>query len=241
MEKIISFRIPDGGPAITACFTENGCFAAADGSKDRICFFDGDGRYVSELGTPRSYRALRRLPSGGYLALSGDARLRRVYLLRNDFTEIGALTLRLCGEAAAGREWNDACPGFSGADPVLLCPFGDSLLRFDYGGNPLGEQFRTERGEILHATDSGTVRALHLRRGDAEYLKISELGADFLGELPKRLRLRDLLPCGLHDLYGLFSYRYFYSFLIPLYKGGVFWIPDGENMADIFRKILFSS
>lgn len=240
----VAFRLPSGLPAVSAARIENrttncpagsGGFAAVDGQENAVYLFTESGIFTESAETVRPYETIRRSvassAAGTYLASSRCTTRNRVYLLNCRFEEIGSIDLKTeNGSCEDTGCLMDLSPASEGAEARIYATFRRTVRAFDYSGEQLHIPLRGENGrENLHYAISGPARALHFRRNGTEFVNIAELGAAYLGIVPSDLRLRGFLPSGVHDLYGLFGYRYLYNYLIPLYRNGVFLLPaNGE-------------
>lgn len=250
--NVIAFRLPCGLPAVSATRTDetvsncpagNGGFAAVDGKKNAVYLFNSDGVFTEAVETVRPYETIRRsvtAPTAGtYLASSRCPARNRVYLLNCRFEEVGSIDLQTeddnCEDTGCLM---DLSPASEGGEARIYATFRRSVRIFDYNGEQTGRALRPENGRLnLHYAISGPVRALHFRKNQTEFVNIAELGAVFLGIVPSNLVLRGFLPSGVHDLYGLFGYRYLYNYLIPLYRNGAFLLPANGEIDHILQSI----
>lgn len=248
-QSVIAFRLPSNLPALSATrteYTETDCtaersgFAAIDGRKNAVYLFNGDGALTGSVETVRPYDTVcPAATAGAYLASSRCPARNRVYLLNCRFEEIGSIDLLTedngCEDTGCLM---DLSPASEGGEARIYATFRKTVRLFDYSGEQLRVAVRGENGrENLHYAVSGPARALHFRKSGTEFVNIAELGAAYLGIIPSALRLRGFLPSGVHDLYGLFGYRYLYNYLIPLYRNGVFLLPANGEIDRILRSL----
>lgn len=242
-QSVIAFRLPSGLPALSATRTEDveaDGFAAVDGQKNAVYLFTSGGIFTGSVETVRPYDTIcPSATAGTYLASSRCPMRNRVYLLNCRFEEMGSIDLQTegndCGDTGCLM---DLSPESEGGEARMYATFRKTVRLFDYSGEQLRVTLRGENGrENLHYASSGPARALHFRKNGTEFINIAELGAAYLGIVPSALRLRGFLPSGVHDLYGLFGYRYFYNYLIPLYRNGVFLFPANGEIDRILRSL----
>ncbi len=116
--------------------------------------------------------------------------------------------------------------------------FRHSVRAHDLNGTQTDIILPTERTRLLLLyAISGTARALAFCRNGMSFINVAEIGAVYLGTSPDGLSVRDLVPHGLGDFYGLFGYRYLYNYLMPIYKNGAFCLPSDGTMASVLRNI----
>lgn len=244
-QSVIAFRLPSGLPAVSAtqtedCHADAGGFAAVDGQKNAVYLFTSGGVFTESVETVRPYDTICRSTTDRiYLAGSRCPTRNRVYLLNCRFEEIGSIDLQTedndCEDTGCLM---DLSPASEGGEARIYATFRKTVRLFDYSGEQSCVALRGENGrENLHYAVSGPARALHFRKNETEFINIAELGAAYLGIVPSDLRLRGFLPSGVHDLYGLFGYRYLYNYLIPLYRNGVFLLPANGEIDRILRSL----
>lgn len=242
-QSVIAFRLPSGLPALSATRTEDAeddGFAAVDGQKNAVYLFTSGGAFTESVETVRPYHTVcRSATAGTYLASSRCSTRNRVYLLNCRFEEMGSIDLQTGdGNCEDTGCLMDLSPASEGGEARIYATFRKTVRLFDYNGEQLRVVLRGESGrENLHYSVSGPARALHFRKNGTEFVNIAELGAAYLGIVPSDLRLRGFLPSGVHDLYGLFGYRYLYNYLIPLYQNGVFLLPANGEIDRILRSL----
>ncbi len=247
-QKTVAFRLPCGLPAVSATFLEDGSFAAVSGQDPAVYLFSPNGSFCKACETVRPYAGLHRSTTdptdGTYLATSHCTQNNRVYLLNCRFEEFGSIDLRPTeGDCADVGELMDAFPYTELSEEGCLrarihAAFRQSVRVFDYGGKqqsvilpPDGEEL------LLHYAISGAAQALHYQRDQTEFINLAEAGDVYLGIVPNELRMRGFLPIGLHDFYGLFGYRYFYNYLVPIYQCGRFLLPSVLDTERILQNI----
>lgn len=247
-QNVIAFSLPSRLPALSAtqtaedstgCAASSGGFAAVDGQKHAVYLFNEGGAFIEAVETVRPYDTIRRSTTDGtYLASSRCPTRNRVYLLNCRFEEIGSIDLQTDGDCEDTGCLMDLSPSSEGGEARIYATFRKTVRFFDYSGEQLRVALRGENGrENLHYAVSGPARALHFRKNGTEFVNIAELGAVYLGIIPSELRLRGFLPSGVHDLYGLFGYRYLYNYLIPLYQNGVFLLPANGEIDRILQSL----
>ena len=248
-QSILAFRLPSNLPALSAariddtatdCPAGAGGFAAVDGQKNAVYLFTSGGVFTESVETVRPYDTICQSATGGtYLAGSRCPTRNRAYLLNCRFEEIGSIDLQAEGNDCEDTGClMDLSPASEGGEARIYATFRKTVRLFDYGGEQLRIALRGEKGrENLHYAVSGPARALHFRKNGTEFVNIAEMGAAYLGIVPSELRLRGFLPSGVHDLYGLFGYRYLYNYLIPLYRNGVFLLPANGEIDRILRSL----
>lgn len=246
-QKTIAFRLPCGLPAVSATFLDDGTFAAVDGQECTVYLFSPDGHFCTAYETVRPYTGLQRSTTdptnGTYLALTHCAKRNRVYLLNCRFEEFGSVDLDPEeGDCADIGELMDAFPYTELSDcryqARIHAAFRQSVRVFDYSGKEQSVILPPDENELLlHYAISGAAQALHYRRDNTEFINLAEAGEVFLGVVPNELRMRGFLPSGLHDVYGLFGYRYLYNYLVPIYQCGHFLLPSVLDTERILQNI----
>lgn len=238
--KPFAFCLPSGFPACGGCMDGN-TFLVVDGRTNAIFRVDEEGKVLSSVETKEVYSALKEIREadrtvGFFANVKGEQRTIR---LLNAFpTEIGCIIPRF-GE-------NDFSVGDFSAfakekDRSLLLVSSKEAAVFDFDGNKAKTVLTAERNQtFLHALVSGTVRVLHFARKEDEYISVMEFGAEFTGMIPKDIVLKEIVPVGVHDVYGLFVKQARYSYLLPVYEHGVFVLEDTADFGKVLQNILLS-
>lgn len=240
--KTIAFRMPSGMPAASVAILTDGTFAAVDGQTCEVALFSPDGTLLESICTTRAYRTLRigkEPPTEGLLFALGSCCIGtplRVYLLNCRFEEIGSFDL-VTNEHACCADV---------AELMDIAPFGQTV-HATYRHSIRAHGFDGLQTEIILPTDrsrvllryavSGTARALAFCKNGMTFLNVSEIGAVYLGTTPDGLTVRDLVPHGLCDFYGLFGYRYLYNYLMPIYQNGAFCLPSDGSISTVLQSI----
>lgn len=240
-QNIIAFRLPSGFPAVSVSAVGTETFAAVDGQEKAVYLFSDSGMFLELYETVRPYVKIARSSDGTYVALSGcGCDSRRVYLLNCRFEEVGSVDLQPASDASCADigELMDISPVDAEGKTEIHAAFRQSVRSFDLSGRQLETVIPEGRGRLhLHYAVSGTVRALHFRKNETEFVNLVDQGAVYLSVVPEALTLRDLVPYGTHDLYGLFGYRYLYNYILPIYLNCTFLLHTNAEPEFILQNI----
>lgn len=240
--KTVAFRMPSGLPAVSAAFLSDDAFAAVDGRTCEVSVFSDSGAFSESHCTARAYRAIRLStisPTEGIFFALGNCCAgtpTRIYLLNCRFEEIGSLDLIADGTASCEdiSELMDISPVGS----ELHATFRHSVRTHGLNGVQTAVILPTDRTRLLlRYAVSGTARALVFCRNGTVFINVAEIGAVYLGTSPDGLSVRDLVPHGLGNIYGLFGYRYLYNYLMPIYRNGAFCLPSDGTVASVLQNI----
>lgn len=242
-QNIIAFRLPSGLPATSVSTVGTDTFAAVDGQEKAVYLFSDSGMFLETYETVRPYVKIAFSSAGAYLALSDcNCRCdsRRVYLLNCRFEEIGSVDLQPSADASCEdvAELMDITPIETDGRTEIHAAFRHSVRSFDLSGRQTDTVLPEDRRRLhLHYAASGTVRALHFRKNETEFVNLADQGASYLSVVPDALILRDLVPYASHDLYGLFGYRYLYNYLLPIYLNCTFLLHTNAEPEHILQNI----
>ncbi|MBQ3154807.1 MAG: hypothetical protein IJB88_06195 [Clostridia bacterium] len=240
--KTIAFRMPCGMPAASVAILRDGGFAAVDGRTCEAAIFSPSGALQETVCTTRAYRALRLSkdpPTEGLFFALGSCCIgtpARVYLLNCRFEEIGSFDLVTDGHACCAdtAELTDITP----VGHTVRATYRHSIRAHGFDGLQTEIILPTDRSRfLLRYAVSGTAQALAFCKNGMTFLNVSEIGAVYLGTSPDGLTVRDLVPHGLGDIYGLFGYRYLYNYLMPIYQNGAFCLPSDGGVSTVLQSI----
>lgn len=180
------------------------------------------------------------MQSGSFTAL-GCCNRAAVYCIRNDLNENGYVLLNTddgcicnlrCGCTGDDfSELTDASITRIGNETFFIGAFPKSAYLFEASGKRLTRLCLADNDEILTDFISfGEEKyAMSTIRDGLRTVSISENGITRSGILNKRLSLRMLFAEN-EVVYGLFGQSYIYNRIIPIYRDGIFTLPESlEN------------
>ena len=216
-------------------------FLAIDGRTNAVFRMDENGVVLSSVETKEVYSALKEIREadrtvGFFANVKGER--SKIRLLNVFPAEIGCINPRYGEDHSPVVDFSVFAKD---GERFLLLVSSEEASAFGFGGGRAETVLTAEADQVfLHAVVSETVRVLHFLKKENECLTVREFGAEFTGTIPKDIVLKELVPIGVHDVYGLFVRQSRYSYLLPIYEHGVFALGDIADFGKVLQNILLS-
>ena len=187
---------------------------ALDGITPYVYTFDTSGAYLDRYRTVRAYSGTEYDEREGRFCCVGGGRPGRIYTVNRRFEEVFSVEAEFQDSSDRSGIMN-AC--FSSGGSGFDITHRHSLRVYALDGSFDRTVTRTPVGRtFLNWNEFDSHRALHYEENGRRYITVDHIG----GTLPDSVTLKSFIPYG-NELYGGFSWGYLYTYIIPVFTGGV--------------------